>query len=198
VLRVICVNTGDKYSDWHTDNLKHMIDQYSGLKYDFFECITDDVYDDERGVFNKLQMFQRFTNGQNIYFDLDVLIKNDCNHFLRKKFTLCHAWWRESFHTPLNSSIVSWEGDVSHIFNLFEQDPDYYMFKYNRGIDQYIFENFDYHTYSLEDRYCSYQTVTNEEDYAVYLFNQRYQCMKEDLWFKKYFLKPKTDSLRPL
>jgi len=189
VLRVICVNTGSKYTDWHTDNLKHMVDQYSGLEYDSFECITDDVYDDDRGVFNKLQMFQRFTDGQNIYFDLDILIKGDCNHFLRKDFTLCYAWWREAFHTPLNSSIVSWNGDVSHIFNTFIEDPEYYMFKYNRGIDQFIYENFKYNTYSIEDKYCSYQTVLDEDDnYNVYLFNQRYQFMQKDLWFKKYFL----------
>jgi hypothetical protein len=190
VLRVICVNTGDKYSDWHTDNLKHMVDKYSGLVYNEFVIIQDDVYDDERGVFNKLQMFERYTDGQNIYFDLDVLIKGDCNHFLKNPFTLCHAWWRDAYHTPLNSSIVSWKGDVSHIFNLFIEDPEFYMFKYRRGIDQFIYENIEHETYSQSDRYCSYQTVTDEEDYAVYLFNQNYERMGDDLWFKKYFLSP--------
>ena len=188
VLRVICVRTGDKYAQWHEDNLKHMIDKYSGLEYDEFVCIRDDTYDDERGVFNKLQMFDQFKDGQNIYFDLDILIKGDCNHFLRKDFTLCHAWWRDAFHTPLNSSIVSWSGDASHVTKVFHKDVEFNLLKYNRGIDQYIFENVDYKTYIKEDGYCSYQTVTQEEDWPIYLFNQRYTEMKKDKWFKRYML----------
>ena len=189
VLRVICVRTGTKYNQWYEDNLRYMIDNYSGLKYDSFECIHDDVYDDERGVFNKLQMFDRYRNGQNIYFDLDVIIKGDCNHFLRKEFTLCHAWWRESFHTPLNSSIISWQGDVSFIHDKFIADPEYYMLKYNRGIDQFIYENIPYKTYTIKDKYCSYQTITEERKYyVVYLFNQRYQEMKKKDWFEKYYV----------
>ena len=34
------------------------------------------------GVYDKLQMFNLYKDGQNIYFDLDVLIKGDCNKFL--------------------------------------------------------------------------------------------------------------------
>jgi hypothetical protein len=188
-VRVICVRTGTKYDQWYVDNLKHMIDTYSGLTVDEFCVIENDIYDDVRGVFNKLQMFDLYRDKQNIYFDLDVLIKGDCNHLLRKDFTLCHAWWREAFHTPLNSSIVSWEGDISHIHDFFLEDPEYYMFYYNRGIDQFIFENFKYETYSEEDKYCSYQTILDEqEQYSVYLFNQRHQSMAEFQWFQKYFL----------
>ena len=187
MLRVICVRTGDKYGQWYEDNLKHMVDKYSGLVYNEFVTVRENVYDDERGVFNKLQMFDRFRDGQNIYFDLDVLIKGDCNHFLREDFTLCHAWWRDAFHTPLNSSIVSWSGDASHVTESFHDDPEYNLFKYNRGIDQYIFENVDYKTYTKEDGYCSYQTITKEEDWPVYLFNQRYQDMRSDNWYTRYF-----------
>ena len=188
-MRVICVRTGTKYSQWYEDNLKHMINEYSGLQYDEFVVIKDDVYDDVRGMFNKLQMFDKYKDGQNIYFDLDVLIKGDCNHFLRDDFTLCHAWWRQPFHTPLNSSIISWKGDASHVTKKFHEDIEYNLFKYNRGMDQYVYENTTYKTYTKEDGYCSYQTVTEEEDYPIYLFNQRYMNMKEDNWYHKYFLK---------
>ena len=54
-MRVICVNTGDKYDQWYTDNLKHMIDTYSGLKYNSFEVIDEELYG---GVYDKLQMFE--------------------------------------------------------------------------------------------------------------------------------------------
>jgi hypothetical protein len=187
-MRIIAVNTGTKYSEWFVDNLKHMIDTYSNLKYDSFEVIRDDIYDDDRGVFNKLLMFKYFTDDQNIYFDLDMLIKGDCNNFLRKDFTLCHAHWREEYHTPLNSSIMSWAGNHSYIFEKFESNPEYYMMKYNRGIDQFIYENIKYKTYNKEDGYCSFQTVLDEQDYPVYLFNQRNANMKNKDWYSRYFI----------
>jgi len=187
-MRVICVNTGTKYSQWYVDNLKHMIDNYSNLKYDKFEVITENRYDDERGVFNKLLMFEKFTDDQNIYFDLDVLIKGDCNHLLRKEFTLCSAHWRPAYHTPLNSSIMSWQGDWSWIHDKFMEQMDYYLLKYRRGMDQFIYENIDnYKLYTIEDKFCSYQTVLDEQDYVVYLFNQRNKEMLKDGWYGKYF-----------
>ena len=186
--RVICVNTGTKYNQWHVDNLKHMIDNYSNLKYDKFEVITENRYDDDRGVFNKLLMFEKFTNGQNIYFDLDILIKGDCNHFLRKEFTLCLAHWRHAYHTPLNSSIMSWQGDYSGIHDKFIEQIDYNLLKYNKGIDQFIHENINnYKLYTIEDKFCSYQTILDEQDYVVYLFNQNYKEMLKNEWYRKYF-----------
>ena len=38
-MRIICCRFGKKFTQWHVDNLKHMIDEYSGLKYDSFEVI---------------------------------------------------------------------------------------------------------------------------------------------------------------
>jgi hypothetical protein len=184
-MRVICVRTGDKFDSWYEENLKHMIDTYSNLDYSSFEVIRDDVYE---GVYNKLLMFDRYRDGQNIYFDLDVLIKGDCNNFIRKDFTLCHAWWREEYHTRVNSSIMSWYGDQSHIFKEFDKDPEYHMMKYSKGIDQIIYENISYKVYGCIDSYCSYQTVTDEKDYSVYLFNQNHQAMKLPGWHQQYQL----------
>ena len=31
MLRVICVRTGTKYNEWWENNLKYMVDNYSGL-----------------------------------------------------------------------------------------------------------------------------------------------------------------------
>tara|TARA_Y100000004_G_scaffold170399_1_gene205425 strand:+ start:645 stop:1241 length:597 start_codon:yes stop_codon:yes gene_type:complete len=187
-MRVICVHTGTKYSQWYVDNLKHMIDNYSNLKYDKFEVVTENRYDDERGVFNKLLIFEKFKDDQNIYFDLDILIKGDCNNLLRKDFTLCSAHWRPAYHTPLNSSIMSWQGDCSWIHDKFMEHMDYYLLKYNRGMDQFVYEIIkDYKLYTKEDKFCSYQTVLNEQDYNVYLFNQRGTDMLKDGWYAKYF-----------
>ena len=69
-MRIICVNTGTKFESWYVDNLKHMIDKFSNLKYDKFEVITDTIYG---GVYDKLQMFDLFKDGQNLYFDFRPL-----------------------------------------------------------------------------------------------------------------------------
>ena len=44
-MRIICVRTGTKYDSWWEHNLKHMIDKYSGLKYDEFVVIKENLYE---------------------------------------------------------------------------------------------------------------------------------------------------------
>ena len=85
-MRVICVRTGNKFDQWYENNLKYMVDKYSNLQYNEFAVIREGQYE---GVFNKLHMFEQFKDGQNIYFDLDVLIKGDCNKFLSKSLCVC-------------------------------------------------------------------------------------------------------------
>ena len=120
-MRIICVNTGDKFGNWYVKNLKHMIDTYSGLKYDEFVVITSENY---RGVFNKLQMFDLYRDGENLYFDLDICIYGKVPNLIRKDPTVLHAWWRDRKHTTFNSSIISWTGDQSYIYNTFKKDPN--------------------------------------------------------------------------
>lgn len=180
-LEIICVNTGTKYSNWYVDNLKHMIDNYSCLEYSDFHVITEDRYE---GVFNKLIMFEQFTTNQYIYFDLDVVITGDCRSFVKNDLHVCKAWWREAYHTPLNSSIISWNGNRSDIYAKFIEDPDYFMVKYHKGIDQYLYENFDVSCY--EENFCSFQTIQDNQDYSVVLFNQRYEYMQQDGWWRAY------------
>lgn len=187
MLRVIAVRTGTKYSKWYEDNLKYMIDSYSCLNYDEFVVIKENLYNDDTGTFNKLQMFDKFKDAQNIYFDLDMLIKGDCNHLLRKEFTVCHAHWRKPYHTPINSSIMSWKGDASYVTKVFhETNKDYLFTKYYRGEDQYIYENAKHNTYNEKDGYVSFKTVTEETTAPVYLFNQRYEKLAELGWYTKY------------
>ena len=124
-MRIICCRFGNKFTQWHIDNLKHMIDEYSGLKYDSFEVIEDDLYGN---WFNKFQMYDRFRDGENLYFDLDLVIYDKLPNLVRKDFTLLDdTWWREPAHTPLNSSIVSWTGDVSHIWDRFKATDEAFI-----------------------------------------------------------------------
>ena len=140
-MRLICVRTGEKYTNWHVKNLKHMIDTYSGLTYDSFEVIENDLYGN---WYNKLQMYDMFRDGENLYFDLDMVIYDKLPNLIRKNFTLLHDWWREEHHTPLNSSVVSWTGDVSHIWKKFKSNDQFYLEKYNKGSDEFYYREIEY------------------------------------------------------
>ena len=190
-VRIICVNTGNKFDSWYTRNLKHMIDTYSGLKYDEFVVISSENY---KGVFNKLQMFDLYRDGENLYFDLDICIYGKVPNLIRKDLTVLYAWWRDREHTTLNSSIISWTGDQSHIYEKFKKDPNMWQEKYNRGIDQMLEENFKVATY---DKVC-YSIKENEykpkhNNYSILLFNQRHLYMEPGWtsWWTSYFL-PKS------
>ena len=183
-MRLIYVCTGTKFSQWYVDNLDHMINTYSGLKYDERVVIREEKFD---GVFNKLQMFDLFRDGENLYFDLDVIIKSPVPNLVRKDLTVLHAWWREPFHTPLNSSIISWTGDCSYVYDEFMKDPEYYQLKYSRGIDQFLYEKIKPSTY--EPVCYSYRyDEQNNPDFSICLFNQRKDRMQESGWWQEFIL----------
>ena len=80
-MRIICCRFGDKFNNWHVKNLKHMIDNYSGLKYDEFVVVSSDLYGN---WYNKLQMYDIYKDGQNLYFDLDVVIFGELKNMVKK------------------------------------------------------------------------------------------------------------------
>jgi len=186
-MRIICVNTGNKYTDWYVKNLKHMIDTYSELKYDEFCVITKEKH---WTVFNKLQMFDMYRDGENLYFDLDVCIKGPLPNLIRKDLTVLHAWWRDRYHTSLNSSVISWTGDVSHIYKEFMKQPKELEKKYNKGIDQYLEEIFKPKTYDKICMSMKHKEYDPEPDYNLVLFNQRHHLMEEGWtgWWNRYFI----------
>ena len=78
-------------------------------------------------------MYDKFRDGENLYFDLDVIIYDKLPNLIRKEFTLLDdSWWREPAHTPLNSSIVSWTGDKSWIWDKFKSNDTEYLKVYNK------------------------------------------------------------------
>ena len=184
--RLICVRTGERFTQWHVDNLKHMIDTYSGLKYDSFEVIENDLYGN---WYNKLQMYDKFRDGENLYFDLDVVIYNKLPNLIRKNFTLLDdTWWREPAPTPLNSSIVSWTGDVSHIWKKFKSNDEYYLKKYNKGSDEFYYREIEYETY---DKVCPKLKAEGPDlNYSICTLGQMHHLMEKGWtgWWAPYFL----------
>tara|TARA_B100000424_G_scaffold67817_2_gene50274 strand:- start:6058 stop:6627 length:570 start_codon:yes stop_codon:yes gene_type:complete len=188
-MRIICVRTGEKYTDWHVKNLKHMIDTYSGLTYDSFEVIENDLYGN---WYNKLQMYDMFRDGENLYFDLDIVIYNKVPNLIRKNFTLLNAWWRKPHHTPLNSSIVSWTGDVSHIWKKFKSNDQIYLQKYSRGSDEFYYKEIEYKTYdsvcySIKDHVYDLKPNVN---FSICTLNQMHHLMEKGWtgWWSDYFI----------
>lgn len=180
-MEIICVRTGDKYGQWWEDNLKYMLDNIE-CEYEAFNVIHDERYD---GYWNKLQMFEQFRDNQYLYFDLDVVIRDKIDHLLRQDLTVLRAWWREVFHTPLNSSIISWKGDRKDVFDKFNEDPEYFMLKYV-GCDDYFWHEISPKEY--EPVCNSYRFGGYKETWPVVLFNQRHEDMKENDEWSKYLL----------
>jgi len=189
-MRIICCLFGNKFNQWHVDNLKHMIDTYSGIEYDSFEVITEDLYGN---WYNKLQMYDKFRDGENLYFDLDIVISGKLPNLIRKEFTLLNdTWWREEAHTPLNSTIVSWTGDVSHIWDKFKADDTYYLEKYAKGSDEFYYREIEYQTY--EPLCPKINMDIMDTRYNVCTLGQMHHVMEEgwDGWWTPYFLKPSS------
>lgn len=176
---ILYVCTGTKYSQWWVDNLRYMLRNHIGIK---FAGVTKG----EGSVFDKLKLFKYFKTDDYIYFDLDVVIRKNILHLFRKKFTLLKAWWRHQYHTPLNSSIMSWHGDHSHIYIKFKQNEDYYRLKYHQGIDEYIYHEVPYNVYN---KVCwSWQYDQRELHYSTCLFNQNHTNILNSSWTHKYLL----------
>tara|TARA_B100001939_G_scaffold259113_1_gene226059 strand:- start:200 stop:754 length:555 start_codon:yes stop_codon:yes gene_type:complete len=182
MVTIILVCTGTKYDEWYVNNIIHMIKNYGNLIYDEIQIIRKG----EGNVYDKLQMFRDFTEERYyLYFDLDVVIKGDINHLIRKEFTTLFAWWRPELHTPINSSIMSWSGDNSYIYYDFHEDENYSRVKYWRGIDEYIYKETYCQLYEKVCWSCAYDA--KELDYPVCLFNHG-KDMKKIEWTQKYLL----------
>tara|TARA_R110002153_G_scaffold92909_1_gene225327 strand:- start:1190 stop:1783 length:594 start_codon:yes stop_codon:yes gene_type:complete len=176
-MEIVLLNTPPAYGQqvW-VDNIRHMLDN-CGREYDTIHVVNDIVYG---SVYDKLTLFDLFRKGQYLYFDLDIIINGPIVNLYTTKFTLLKAWWREPAHTPLNSSIMSWCGDHSHIHDKFAEDPDYYMVKYNKGIDEYLYKEVEYQTY---DKVCD-SFAWDGGQMPITLYNHA----KDKLWESKYTL----------
>ena len=185
--RIICCRFGDKFTQWHVDNLKHMIDNWSGIQYDEFEVIETDLYGN---WYNKFQMYDKFRDGENLYFDLDMIIYGKLPNLFKKNFTLLDdKWSREPANTPLNSSLVSWTGDVSYIWEKFWPYANEYMGKYNLGSDEWYYKEIEYEMYNPV---CpKFKLEGCDPHFNVCTLGQMHHIMEEGWtgWWSPWFLK---------
>jgi len=190
-LRVICIRTGTKFDEWYELNLKHMVDKYSNLEYEEFVCIKDDVFNDEYGTFNNLLIFDRYREDDwyNICFDLDVIIKGDCTQFITDELHVCDSrqWQNDEYYNNVNqlsSDIITWSGDYSEICSRVVEDLPHYYEKYNRGIDRYLYTEWNPKRHTKG--FTSIQTMTDYAKHDVIIFNAHWQTMKLPGWWHNY------------
>ena len=187
MIRIIVAKWGEKYNDTYINNLKHMIDTYSGINYDKFEVFTKNSYGN---MYNKLEIFDTYKDDENIYFDLDTVIYKKVPNLIRKNFTLLDdSWWREPAHTPLNSSIVSWTGDVSHIWDKFKSKEQFYLKKYHKGSDEFYFKETFYLTYDKVCPSIKDHIYEKPKDYSIATLGQMHHLQEEGWsgWYSDYF-----------
>lgn len=162
MINVICVKQGDKYSADYVNRLYSMVKRNMLEPFNFY-CYTDDVtgiiedvniIEIKSGLekwWPKLDLLNIFNEGDNIFFDLDVVILNPLERLCSIKtrtLSVLYAQWkegylqpraREKFPTLYNSSIMKWHGNQGkEVYDYFMKHKDMILFKYE-GIDRYLF-----------------------------------------------------------
>ena len=162
---ISCVKWGDKFSHEHVNRLYKMV--CKNMQDDFsFVCYTENptnIHSDIKIIpldlsldlevwWWKLTLFREPTDEVNIFFDLDNVIQKDITHLQhyaeKDKVMMIKAYWKPWLENPepsikrqfdmnLNSSILIWTGDLTNIWNMFEEDIEFFLTKY-KGIDSYL------------------------------------------------------------
>ena len=201
---ISCVKWGDKFSHEHVNRLYRMCKK--NFTDDFtFVCHTEDptgiLFNIEIHPLDldldlekwwwKLQLFDEYRcpqhkNTTNIFFDLDVVIQNNFDHFVSyaetDKLTMVEAYWKtyelKGKDMNYNSSVMIWKGDLSYLWRKFYKDPELYLMRYN-GIDGFLYhECYDY-----------LKTIPQGEVYSRLFGVDKDRCFTYDT-FKEYFYEP--------
>lgn len=108
------------------------------------------------GHWHKINMFNVDIPGKVLYLDLDVIIQNSLEKFFDFSFhpTICYCYWKSTEEHitydnayPIsfkwlgmyNSSVMTWQdNNAKYIYDMFMQNPEYYMTKY-WGDDRFLF-----------------------------------------------------------
>lgn len=122
MLTVWCVCVGDKYSNEDVWTLQRMVSNNITQPYTF-KCLTDriipGVYSklsahNWPGWWSKLELFEVATEGQHLYFDLDVVITGNVDGLVSDKLSMPKNW-AQSGHGGCQSSVMAWGEDYSII-----------------------------------------------------------------------------------
>lgn len=162
---VICVKWGDKFSSDDVNRLYRMVKRNVSLPFTFY-CMTEDPSGidpdvniiplnlklDLRAWWWKICLFENniVPGDVNVYFDLDVVIQNNIDHFFNvgNKIKIIDHSEKDGLYpisgdhgsvTYYNSSILAWKNNTaSDIFSLFFVNSALYR-KVYVGLDRFLF-----------------------------------------------------------
>lgn len=219
-MNIICVKHGIKYSADYVNKLYSMVSK--NIPCDFtFHCYTDDSTNINKNInvipiqsdltkwWPKLDALNLFDKGDNILFDLDVVILNRLERLCSVKtrtLSVLYAQWkegylqprtREKFPTLYNSSIMKWsDNQGKEVYDYFQKHKDMILFKYE-GIDRYLFNEpvqVDLlptsiaYSYWKGVRYLKDTTPQKlRTDYEVCILNHGEKQEELDTWVKDYW-----------
>lgn len=201
---ISCVKWGNKFSHEHVNRLYQMCKKNYTKPFTFV-CHTENSNGLVPGIsarplnedldlekwWWKLQLFDEHGWPEqkidiNIFFDLDVVIQNNFDHFdsyaVEDKLTMIKAYWKtydlKGTDMDHNSSVMIWKGDLSYLWRKFYKDPERHLMKYG-GIDGYLYhECRDYIT-----------TIPRGEVYSRLFGIDENRSFNYDV-FKEYFYVP--------
>jgi hypothetical protein len=221
-MNIICAKWGTKYSAEHVNKLFAMVSKNScGQDFDFY-CYTDDtaglspkiktvkIESNLEGFWPKLDVLKLFNEGENIFFDLDVVILNPLYRLFSVKtrtFSVLYSQWKEGFLTPSPaekydtlycSDIMKWQDKQGHeVYDYFDKNKDMIMLKY-KGMDRYFFHEpvqVDLlptgiaYSYWKGARYLKDTTPEKlRKDYEVCIFNEGSKQETAQPWVKDYWI----------
>ena len=90
----------------------------------------------------------------------------------------------------LNSSVVSWTGDVSHIWKKFKENDEYYLKKYNKGSDEFYYREIKYQTFGQFCPSIKDHPHKNLKMFGMITLGQMQHLMEKGWtgWWSNYFL----------
>ena len=94
-------------------------------------------------------------------------------------------------HTPLNSSVVSWTGDVSYIWEKFNKYDEFFITTYTRGSDEWYYKFIDYKTYERVCPSIKDYMYNKPPQFSICTLGQMQHIMEEGWtgWYSDYFLR---------
>ena len=205
-MNIVCVKWGKKYSAEYVHKLYSMLLRNMPVPFNFY-CYTDDNTDlnglqtipiesDLERVWPKVELFNLFSEGDTMYFDLDVVILNPLERLCSVKtrtVSVLYAQWKSDYFYPYaekkfsptlyNSSIMKWNGKQGKgIYEHFQNQKDRILVRYREGMDRYLFNDpvdVDIlpsgiaYSYRLGARYQKDEEAEKlRKDYEVCILNQ--------------------------
>jgi len=129
---ITAFKSGGIYTSKHIERLAGQVRNYSGL-----ELVP--VFGEFPHWWCKMNIFQ--VQGPCLFFDLDTTIVDDLSPLLEVAENHRFVTLRDfNHHERVQSSVMSWNDDMSHIYDEFAIDPEGYMSQYPGGDQDFIMD----------------------------------------------------------